>query len=452
MSNLTLQKKLNIVFIIIFLFYVIGIAAYWVVERSAIEKQAKNYIEEQKVLAKKLIDEIYIHFLAFVEDYSVYDGTVKFIKSKDLKWAKENIYTALNIFDFDAIWIYSPEFELVYSACRLCEDQIVFPVQKNDIGKLFVSSSTVEFFSVSEGNLFKVAGSTVHPTTDREKKTTPQGYIFAAQAWDKKRISVFEDILKSKIQVVAYSNEISYHDYHDKQGYIYYFIVLNNWKGLPDVVVHIQKIYPQLERAEKALILNVVFWGIYVLFVFFVLIYFIGDLIIRPINKLKIALCYDEPEYLKGISESNVEFYDLALLINNFYEQKARLTKEILIKQKTEANLLNSQKRLRVILDSFTRPLCLLESNGIIGEFNVAFLQLVGLSKSDVVGKKFVDFIDENDKEKFLDLVNEHLFIDIHTLRIRVRDKNGTVIKISATIKSVKIQEKDYFLLKIRRT
>ncbi len=50
----------------------------------------------------------------FSEDYSRWDDTVAFMKSRDQAWAEVNLRQSLDTFKAHALWVLSPDGELVY--------------------------------------------------------------------------------------------------------------------------------------------------------------------------------------------------------------------------------------------------------------------------------------------------------------------------------------------------
>ncbi|RMD94038.1 MAG: PAS domain-containing sensor histidine kinase, partial [Calditrichaeota bacterium] len=98
-----------------------------------------------------------------------------------------------------------------------------------------------------------------------------------------------------------------------------------------------------------------------------------------------------------------------------------------------EKALRMSEKRFRDLFDNAPDMYIILNSKGIVIDFNQRGLSLLGFEKNDVLGLPFTSFIYEEDRSKVHDLFEsiEDKKIKPKNIEVRMRKKNGQLIWIS---------------------
>jgi hypothetical protein len=101
----------------------------------------------------------------------------------------------------------------------------------------------------TSAGLMEIRGATIHPTTDPERQTPPQGYFFAGRLWNKDFLGELSELIGGKITIdrmkptvpdlrvlldtnmIVFSKELL--DFRgDPEAYLYVTIHASNWRVL----------------------------------------------------------------------------------------------------------------------------------------------------------------------------------------------------------------------------
>jgi hypothetical protein len=131
-----------------------------------------------------------------VDDSSIWDAMVRATVKNDKAWAEENLNDAtLATYQANAIWIYQADKTLFYSRNnRYASNLQDLSLPKEAFDVLFAKNRACHFFILAPQGWMEVRGGTIHPSLDRFRETTPQGYFFGGHVWineDIRRMSLF---------------------------------------------------------------------------------------------------------------------------------------------------------------------------------------------------------------------------------------------------------------------
>ena len=118
------------------------------------------------------------------------------VKADDHGWAEKNLgLEALAVKDFNALWIFQPDLTLWHAKNnRYAESLRDAPLPRAALERLFAAHNVAHFFLQTREGWMEIRGATIHPSRDRFRETTPQGYFFAGRFWideNIRRMSLF---------------------------------------------------------------------------------------------------------------------------------------------------------------------------------------------------------------------------------------------------------------------
>ena len=252
-----------------------------------------------------------------VFDYSVFSWMIDFIKHPSKKVGELTITHPQNL-GIDFVQIYNLNKKLVYT--DLSPDLKDVIELSNHIFDTLYQVKNTNFFLKTKSGLMQVFGSTVHPSQDENRKTTPNGFVFFGKLWNTSYINSLKKITSCDL-VLQLNNklpenridemgEISLHDeYSRKIGHI-----------------NVSKVNPFLNNLR---ILNTYFDVFFITFCFvlFVIIFYTySGLVIVPLKKIEASLNTEKIESIDKLSARTDEFGKIATLIKSFFIQKNELS------------------------------------------------------------------------------------------------------------------------------
>ncbi|MCM8783883.1 MAG: hypothetical protein NC818_03815 [Candidatus Omnitrophica bacterium] len=113
-----LQIKFIIFGLLLLVFFGSAIFFYQRYQETSLFKLF-NSTAEERIFSFDRILEIKgetLKSLAF--DYTFWDEMVDFVKTKDRDWAEQNIKEGIKSFGVDTAWVYTEEFDCIYSTCN----------------------------------------------------------------------------------------------------------------------------------------------------------------------------------------------------------------------------------------------------------------------------------------------------------------------------------------------
>jgi len=391
-----------------------------IVQRHLEKNKLIILFQEEKEEKSKIFDKILdikgesLSSLAY--DYTYWDEMVSFLKSKDKTWADNNLATVFATYHANYVWIYSAGFSPVYSVSNLEKTGLkTIPIDERSMKYLFRQKNRfAHFFVNTPEGLLEIRGASVHPTADKERVTEPAGYFFAGLLWDQKYINELSLLTRSDIILNNYSHKDILDDKIEHDG-IHFFKTLYGWNREPVIVMDIvskTSIINSLNNASNWSFLIVITYALILL----ILLYTSITLWIRsPLRSITMALNKDDPDYLERLKQDRSEFGHISTLINQFFAQRSelikeieerkylneKLEKEINERKQIEALLRESEKKYRHLLEIAQEGIWAIDGDGNTTFINPKISDILGYNAEEMLGKKFLDFIEEDDREYF---------------------------------------------------
>ncbi|HPZ09093.1 MAG TPA: PAS domain S-box protein [Candidatus Eremiobacteraeota bacterium] len=348
-------------------------------------------------------------------DYTYWDEIVTFVKTGDEFWATHNLDTILELYSCNFVWIYNLTPELVYSVNNLENSKLKeIPLPEGSIVKVLKKPRFCHFFLNTSEGLIEIRGATIHPLTDKEKKTPPRGYFLVGRLWDKDNINELSVLSGSKIEITPFSGENNYKS-NPKEGIINFSKILYGWNKEPLMTIHIHSQSAIINKfnyaSDKNFLIIITFF-----FILLVLLYTLITLWIRiPMDNITRSLNTDNPKFLKDLNKKRDEFGDISKLICQFFEQKKKLLyeveerkkateelqKEIEEHKKTEILLRTSEKELRHLLEVAQEGVWVTDNEGKTILINPKMAEILGYTVEELIGKPYSFFISKDKIENY---------------------------------------------------
>jgi len=126
----------------------------------------------------------------------------RYVRERDPSWAKGNIDTLLPNFRYAAVWVFTSDGHLIHGVSDPESPELgSMPPISPKVLETTRTNRQILFFHKQGGVLYMVGGSTIHPSSDIERKGPPLGYLFFARAVDRDFLSMLERLTLSHIRV-----------------------------------------------------------------------------------------------------------------------------------------------------------------------------------------------------------------------------------------------------------
>jgi len=238
-------------------------------------------------------------------DNSEWDETVQYVANPTRDFEEECINTLLETFSINAIWVYDPDWNLVYTVNDSSEKALFTLLSPDSIkNSLSRQNPKCHFFLTKDSLIFEVFGATIVPTIDIRHLSSPSGFYFYAITWDTALIRGFEKITGMSIDLsISTSGDqevIEYLPNHVHRD-------LSDWNGRPIASITFVNHDPVLMEWEKTMRILVLF-SVCIGLVFILLLgYLFRKWVTTPL-KFTIKELHASEERFKQVAESAEEW------------------------------------------------------------------------------------------------------------------------------------------------
>jgi hypothetical protein len=185
--------------------------------------------EESNLLLDKLITLKGNTLFSFSFDYTYWDEMVEFVNTGDPSWAYENIDIALPTYNVNGVWIFRPDYSLVYSIQQGDDSPSpALPAPIEAMPQIFAHHRLVHFFVNTPQGLMEIRGH-IHPHR-RQSCHSPAGYFLAGRLWDQVELDDLSDLVGGTVTLVR-PEENKAPEETDSDDTITLYRPLNSWDG-----------------------------------------------------------------------------------------------------------------------------------------------------------------------------------------------------------------------------
>jgi PAS domain S-box-containing protein len=357
-------------------------------KRSSDEKIDMLVAEMQKekaVLLDRIIDFKSKSLNDFTFDYTYWDEMVSFVKSGDTIWAKENIESSIPTYNVDFVWVYRPDLSLVYSTNHKGIQPISnLPFDKTTLEQIVRIGRLQHFYIDSKNGVIEISMASIHPTSDRERKTPVQGYYFAGRLLTKSYLDEIGLLTESRILLDKQKgNKNQTTSLPPGKFELYNVKVLNGWDNLALAEIssmsNIEFFKILSSNIERRFLL-----GAFLSFLFVVvLLSFFWFRVYLPLRLVSRSLNNETTDPIKRLLTNKDEFGQLSMLINDFFFQKKKLLDENFERKQVEKQL----RKLSAAIEQSPATIIITGKQGNIEYVNPKFSEVTGYTVEEVIGK-----------------------------------------------------------------
>ena len=307
-----------------------GLALFQRAERGRIHRLFLQREQEENATLDKLLELKGASLELFAVDYTYWDEMVRCIQQKDRSWADENIAEALGTYQAQVAWVYRPDQSLVYSACDEEEESLAgFALSEEALAQLKPDGRFWHFCVQSPAGPVEIRAATVHPSSDPDRKTLPQGYFVVGRLWNDAYVAELARLTGSTMQLGASAAGSSPRAPGERSGIIAMERKLERWDQTPVAVLDAQSVSYAVQEFNRS---STQQFGMLILFAVMTIGLVSVSLVFqvtRPLNLLSRSLKVERVDVIEKLLSNRSEFGQLARLVTRFFEQKGELVKEI---------------------------------------------------------------------------------------------------------------------------
>jgi signal transduction histidine kinase/CheY-like chemotaxis protein len=295
---------------------------------------------DKKILLDRLLELKGSSLATLAFDYTFWSEMVRFLETKDPGWAADNLDSALLTFQAEAIWVYDLQWRLVYAAKRPGVPAIpVMPLPAPERSSVLGRQRFCHFFAATPAGLLEVRGATIHPDNDRERRTPPRGYFFAARLWNAPYLEEISRLAEARLEIRPADRPLPGGEPRVEPDQIFLFRDLPDWRGLPLRKLQLQATVPmagsfeRLSRQQSNVLMA------FSLVILVILAYILLLQVYRPLHRISLSLKGEDEAPLLPLMGKRSEFGQIAIMLAHTFQQKTRLEREFTERLEVEKEL-----------------------------------------------------------------------------------------------------------------
>jgi len=289
----------------------------------------QKYRIEREIGLEKSITSYGSNLSTFVYDYTYWDEMVKFTKTQDKDWAYQNIETAISSYSTDYVWIYSTNFNLIYSISAPGMPPIkTLPLDKSDLKQIMETNKFSHFFLQIDSLVYEIRTAPIQPSADLERTSPSQGYFIAGKCWNAKVLDDLSTLTGLKMSLFSSGTDLTKVWVQKNRFAIMIPKTLFSWDEQP--VAHLISVDELMFMDKIAAYGKTQFRNMFVsqtlvtIIIYIFLVHNLG----RPLSTISNSLEQSNPQLLANLKNQKNEFGNIAALIDQFFQQKEKLVQE----------------------------------------------------------------------------------------------------------------------------
>lgn len=353
-----------------FLFYLISF------ERESVKEIIGSSRREKETLLENIreISSRDMRIIAHYE-YTMWDGMVNYIQNPTVAFEESNIDWLIDTYNFDAVWIFDNDFQLVYTVATAPRFEH-FPYSEEQLEQIFNSAHLVEFYDDLEGSVLEIFGASIHYTDDNYRKDPPNGYMLIGRAIDRDYIEELERLSQTEIVLVRHGSAAP-EDSNSPMIITKILPGLHNdtaavlYADFSNELTHFTTDH-KIDAPVIFLIFSIILLGFFFGFTYY--------FVVKPVRSITSYLETSDDSTMGELFNGQSEFGRIARLIRTFFKQKDALLSEIAIRQENERNL----KKYDFIVNSTSDAMALIDDNYLLQAANNAFISFFSVKAPDI--------------------------------------------------------------------
>ena len=328
-------------------------------------------------------------------DYTYWDEFVAAISRNDNKWFKDNITTIITSFRLEYVCVYDSNFNIIHEASG--DGISVRRIIPREVFSKFKDTSLIGFSINTPEGIFKVTGSSVHPTDDpSHNRTESSGYLFVAKNWNKDFIDELSSLSSTQIKLLAPNDSTG----QKGRNSINSLILLNGWDGKTVAKVLFTRGNEIHRIAKKDSAYMIIFLLISVIFTWAVFQFTLYKWVIRPLKIVISIIGSEDYKKMYQLKKAPEEYRQIGLLLERHLKQQEELIKA---KEKAEESDRLKSAFLANMSHEIRTPL-----NGIMGFAGL----LADTDLTEDQKNQYIKIIEESGA-RMLNIINDLINISI---------------------------------------
>jgi PAS domain S-box-containing protein len=379
-------------------------------------------------------------------DYSFWDEMVDFVRTRDEKWAFDNIKMALPTFKVTSAWVYDLNFSVLYNTDGPDSMNIrELPLSAGEFRQIFDQNPFPHFYINTSVGLIEIRGAPIRPTADVERKSPPRGYFLVGLLWNFEFVKELSGLMEGPIMVVPPGNRETETLAPLRGGVIIDFSrELPGWDGktVALLIGHTEsRIILEMNHIAQVRLFEIILLALTVtLILAFLLLRWVSS----PLKLLSRSLKEGDPSILSKMRKNNSEFGHLAQLITKFFGQNEELVQEVTERTLAEKTVRENEKFLRVLLDSIKAGIFVVDAQTHkIVDANLMALELIGVPKEEMIGRDCHCFICPAERGK-CPVTDLRKTVDSSEKEIKRAD--GKIIPVLKSVVAVKRLDRHFLI------
>lgn len=370
------QTKITLLLVLVVAAFMAGLWSFRLYDRAKFRRVTQERFDERNRSFEDFL-EYHGEALQTLAEYDTsWDQMFQAVEKNDQAWLTSNVNAAtLEGYRANAIWIFRPDGSLIHSvnSWNSAELAKIIPLPPDAFPPVFGHDQFPHFFirTPSGTSLRVVLGDSVNPTwidwllglppgwvegvmeirgapiQDSRRQTTPNGYFFAGRLWNGPTLREMSIFTGNYVSIIPPEHAASFVRKDSQDGTIAFTRPLNGWDGKPIAYLAIQNESPvvqDLNRSSNRLLLS--------LFAFAIILWLLISSslvrwVSRPLHRIMESLTRNDAKPIAPLRNDNSEFGELARTVNQFFQQRDNLIREMEERRATEEALRKSEDELR---------------------------------------------------------------------------------------------------------
>jgi signal transduction histidine kinase len=270
----------------------------------------------------------------FVRDFSEWPEMAAFLDRRDPAWAEANLHQNLATYEVHALWVLSPNGDVIYSTQQHAGPPLPPPATVTDLGALTSGGSRHLLFAESRDGLLQIWGEAIGLD---ETGKNPRGWLMIARWWSPRFLATLGRLAELEVQLVPAGTAAPDSSH----------LVL----PLPDVRgATLRQLQTTLRRPDFAESLAADTLAVRMLLLFGLLVITgvslgVQQWVLRPLCQITHSLAHDDPSYLARLQREDNELGRVARLVTTSFEQRHALVRENEERRRAEQALRKSEEQ-----------------------------------------------------------------------------------------------------------
>ncbi len=372
-----ISTRLLLLFIVIAFVFGAFFYLFYYIKREELRVYNESDLAQRKTTIDAIMEQSGNAQLKLTEDYAISDELTDIAYYGDNGWAADNLHTINSVFGYTLLQVYNASGEKMYSQTDEGNPGFSEYTMEKVIADTLREGGVRAFYDAFHQNTVYCTVSSIHPTGDPKRQSSPAGFILVAKVFDYPYLQKLSESLKYSVQITRQrpGDEMVNEKYNTR-----IVKALTNHRNETAAWLIFESSNPFLQRLRS--LGNLILFGTMgFIFIFLMIQFFlIQQWISSPLGLISQSLKNSDPEAIHELTYNGNEFADVAQLIERFFAQQDKLIEEIKERARTEARLREMEEQTRKILLTIPEAIVVTDLDGHILSMNDEALRMLGES------------------------------------------------------------------------